>query len=53
MALMLAPSRLKPVPLNTVYTRRTGFGREDIGRDAARLRMLQLASSRLKPVPLG
>jgi len=68
MAITPAPSRLKPVPLNTACSqwdrveRRlrdcldlncgTGFSREDVRRHTANLMAITPAPSRLKPVPL-
>ncbi len=58
--LPLAPSRLKPVPLNTCGVSvadafdlsGTGFSREEAGVDAINSAVLPLAPSRLKPVLL-
>ena len=60
MALTLASSRLKPVPLIDRVPPvglanldcGTGFSREAVGRHAAELMVFTLVSSRLKPVPL-
>jgi hypothetical protein len=53
MVLLLAYSRLKPVPLTQRdHLVGPGFSREGVGCHTAKWMVLLLASSRLKPVPL-